>query len=145
MRRSLVAFAFAAGLLPWSAASACPPPPPGYVPPTHEQFLQRSLSDTTDIVYGVLTEAGLPGQPSKFKIIHVYKGAARKGDTIQAPVGWGHPMPVCAGMMGHAPSRPVGAYGVIAYRDTAPELNFIKPDDVQIMIKQGWIRSARAR
>ncbi len=46
-------------------------------------------------------------------------------------------------MMGAAPPKPVGAYGVVAFRDTSPELNFIKPEDVQIMIREGWIRSAR--
>jgi hypothetical protein len=39
----------------------------------------------------------------------------------------------------------VGAYGVIAFNASAPELNFIKPEDVQIMIREGWIRSAQAR
>jgi hypothetical protein len=68
----------------------------------------------------------------------------KKGSTIAAPIGWGHPVPVCAGMMGPAPAKPIGAYGVIAFTSSQPELNFISPGDVQIMIKNGWIRSARA-
>ncbi len=144
MKSLLIPVALAAGLLFEAAASACPPPPPGYVPPTHEEFLRRSLSDTTDIVYGVV-QGPSSGKLSRFKVLHVYRGAAKKGDTIEAPVGWGHPVPVCVGMMGEAPSKPAGAYGVIAFNNSSPELNFIKPEDVQIMIREGWIRSARAR
>lgn len=139
----LVATALA--VMPMQGALACPPPPPGYVEPTHEQLLERSLSGATDILYGVITESAAPGQPARFKVLHVYRGSNRTGDTLVAPVGWGHPTPVCAGMMGAAPARPTGAYGVIAFARHAPQLDFIQPDDVQLMIERGWIRSARAR
>jgi hypothetical protein len=126
------------------AASACPPPPPGYVQPTHEQLLQRSLSGATDIVYGVITKPAASGEPARLKVLHVYRGARQKGETIDAPVGWGHPTPMCVGMMGPAPAKPLGAYGVIAFARHAPQLEFIAPEDVQLMIRRGWIRSARA-
>ena len=131
-------------LLSAGAALACPPPPPGYVPLAHEQRLERSLSGATDIVYGVITKPAASGEPARFKVLHVYRGAHRKGETIDAPVGWGHPSPVCAGMMGSAPAKPIGAYGVIAFARHAPLLEFITPEDVQLMISRGWIRSARA-
>ena len=143
MRAVTIALAAVASYLPVQAAFACAPPPPDWVPPTHDQFLERSLSGATDIVYGVITKPAAAGEPARFKVLHVYRGSRKKGDTISAPVGWGHPTPVCAGMMGAAPPKPAGAYGVIAYAAHAPLLEFISPDDVQLMIRRGWIRSAR--
>ena len=140
--RSIVPAAIMLGFA--GAASACPPPPPGYVQPTHEQLLQRSLSGATDIVYGVISKPAASGEPARFKVLHVYRGAHKRGETIEAPVGWGHPTPVCVGMMGSAPPKPLGAYGVIAFARHAQQLEFIAPDDVQLMIRRGWIRSARA-
>ena len=142
MHKSIASAALMLGSV--GAASACPPPPPGYVHPTHEQLLQRSLSGATDIVYGVITKPAASGQPARFKVLHAYRGAHKKGETIHAPVGWGHPSPFCVGMMGSAPPKPLGAYGVIAFARHAPQLEFIAPDDVQLMIRRGWIRSARA-
>ena len=142
MRRSIVLAALVLGLA--EAARACPPPPPGYVQPTHEQRLQRSLSGATDIVYGVITRPAASGEPARFKVLHVYRGAHKRGETIESPVGWGHPTPVCVGMMGPAPAKPLGAYGVIAFARHAPQLELIAPEDVQLMIRRGWIRSARA-
>ena len=69
----------------------------------------------------------------------------KKGDTIEAQPGWGHPQPFCVGMMSPAAAKPVGTYGVIAFRNDAPQINFIKPEDVQMMIRNGWIRSAQTR
>ena len=143
MRLVTFVLAGAALLLPIEAALACPPPPPGWVPPTHEQFLERSLSGATDIVYGVITKAAAAGEPASFTILHVYRGSRKKGDRIEAPVGWGHPTPVCIGMMGAAPPKPVGAYGVIAFDAHAPLLEFVSANDVQLMIRRGWIKSAR--
>lgn len=144
MKLPLICSALAA-LVPATAAWACPPPPPGYVPPTHEQLLERSLSDDTEIVYGIVTGNSPTGDLTQFKIYHVYKGTMKKGATIEAQPGWGHPEPFCVGMMSPAAARPVGTYGVIAFRKSAPQIDFIKPEDVQIMIRKGWIRSARAR
>lgn len=145
MRNLLVTLTLVTAVLPMHSLRACPPPPPGYVEPTPEERLRRSLSDTTDVVYGVVRRGAEPGKSARFEIFHVYRGEARKGDVVDAPFGWGHPVPQCVGMYGPAPALPVGAYGVIAFASTAPELNFIKPEDVQVMIRQGWIRSARAR
>jgi len=144
MRATILIGAAVIAIMPLQGARACPPPPPGYVQPTHEQLLKRSLSGATDILYGVIVEGAAPGQPARFRIVHVYRGSRRKGDTIEAPVGWGHPTPVCAGMMGAAPARPPGAYGVIAFARHAPQLDFIQADDVQLMIRRGWIKSARS-
>ena len=91
MRLSIVLTALMLGSA--GAASACPPPPPGYVQPTHEQLLQRSLSGATDIVYGVITKPAASGQPARFKVLHVYRGAYKKGQTIHAPVGGVTPPP----------------------------------------------------
>jgi hypothetical protein len=132
-------------LHPAQPALACPPPPPGWVPPTETEFLANSLRDVTDIVYGQITRTGRPSEPSLLKVIHVYRGTARKGDTIAAVPGYGHPTPVCAGMGGLPIAKPVGAYGVVAFNRANPALDFVQPKSVQIMIDQGWIKSARAR
>ncbi len=146
MKAALFTLGLMAAILPVSPALACPPPPPGWVPPTETQMLSRSLNGMTDIAYGVVTRSSnTPGAPALFKVIHVYRGTLRKGQTIDAPPGWGHPTPVCAGMMGPATAQPVGAYGVIAFARTSPMIDFIKPEHVQIMIREGWIKSARAR
>jgi hypothetical protein len=145
MKAALIALGVIAGVLPVQPALACPPPPPGWVPPTETQFLANSLSGVTDIVYGVVTRQGGPGEPSLLKVIHVYRGTTNKGDTIAAPPGYGHPIPVCAGMGGPPIAKPAGAYGVVAWTATSPALNFIKPEHVQIMIREGWIKSAQAR
>ena len=135
----------AAVLMPLTGALACPPPPPGYVPPTQEQILERSLQGVTDIVYGVVTGGEVPGQPSRFKVVHVYRGNLRVGDTVEARPGWGHPEPFCVGMMAEAHPKPVGTYGVVAFGEGRRLLNFVSPENVQIMIAKGWIKSARAR
>ena len=145
MKAAFIALGLFAAVLPVQTALACPPPPPGWVQPTETQFLANSLNGVTDIVYGVVTRTGRQGEPSLLKVIHVYRGTAKKGDTIAAPPGYGHPIPVCAGMGGLPPVKPVGAYGVVAWTASSPALNFIEPKDVQIMIREGWIKSARAR
>ena len=126
-------------------ALACPPPPPGYVPPTQEQVVERSLRDVTDIAYGVVVPGGVPEKTARFKVLHVYRGSLSKGQTIEAAAGWGHPAPFCLGMMGPPYPKPVGSYGVVAFRNGQRELNFISAEHVAIMIEQGWIRSARVR
>jgi hypothetical protein len=126
-------------------APACPPPPPGYVQPTQEQLLERSLQRVDDIVYGVVTEGGAPGKPSVFKIIHVYRGNLRIGDKVETTPGWGHPEPFCVGMMSPAHPKPVGTYGVVAFANGQRTLNFIAPENVRTMIEKGWIKSAQAR
>jgi hypothetical protein len=146
MKRSLIVLAGLAAMVPLQPVLACPPVPPGWVPPAEEQLLSRSLSGTTDIVYGVMVQsADKAGEPGLFKVIHVYRGTAKKGDLLRAPPGWGHPTPYCAGMMGAPHAKPVGAYGVIAFKRGEPVIDFIEPKHVQIMIREGWIKSARAR
>lgn len=93
MRATILIGAAVIALMPLQGARACPPPPRGYAQPTHEQLLKRSLSGATDILYGVIVQGAAPGQPARFRIVHVYRGSRRKGDTIEAPVGWGHPTP----------------------------------------------------
>ena len=141
---SAIAIAAAADIAP-QAALACPPLPPGTEPPTAEQFLARSMPNVGDIVSGVVTKAAGPGEPSSFKIIHVYRGTLHKGDIVKAIPGWGHPEPVCVGMMSPAYPQPVGTYGVVAFARDRKMLNFVSPENVRIMIDKGWIKSARAR
>lgn len=141
----IAAIAAAAAAMVPAQAMACPPPPPGYVPPTEEKIVERSLIGVSDIVYGVITRSGPSAAESRLKVLHVYKGNLKKGDTVKAPPGWGHPAPFCLGMMAEAPQKPVGTYGVVVLKPDRWELNFVTPEHVQIMIREGWIRSARAR
>jgi len=137
--------AAAAAIVPTHGASACPPLPPGYVPPTDEQRLDDFARRSDIIVYGVVTGTARPGERSRLKILHVYKGNVRKGQTILAQTGFDYPVPACAGMMGPPPPKANGTYGVVALRTDAWGLTFIKAKDVQMMIERGLIRSARAR
>ena len=145
MRISLCAAFALAALHPLQAAVACPPPPPGYVQPSHEQILERSMKGVSDIVYGVVTDGGEPGKTSTFEVIHVYRGNLKVGDKVQTTPGWGHPEPFCVGMMSAAYPKPTGTYGVVAFPTGTRTLDFISPEDVQLMIQKGWITSARAR
>lgn len=142
--KALLILAAGALVLPMQGALACPPLPPGQSPLTEEQFLERSMPGVTDIVYGVVTSNGEPGKPQKFKIVHVYRGTLHAGETISAVPGWGHPEPMCVGMMAPAYPKPKGSYGVVAFREGRATLNFISPENVQRMIVRGWIESARA-
>ncbi len=145
MKRLLILAAAATAALTVQPAAACPPPPPGWVPPTEEQRLESFVGLATDIVYGVITHSAGPGEPARFRVYHVYRGGQRVGDTIDLPVNWDHPVPICSGMMAPPPAKPVGFYGVAALSEDRRSLVFIKPEHVQAMIAKGWIKSARAR
>ena len=145
MKKPLLALIAAAAGLSSQAALACPPPPPGYIAPTPAQRLAKFANDSTDIVYGVVTRTAPPGAPVAFKVLHVYKGEAVKGSTIEGLTTYDFPQPFCAGMMAVPPSKPVGAYGVAAIRHNPREFVFFSPDDAQRMIAAGLIKSARAR
>ena len=142
MRILFASLATVAALVPVHGAAACAPPPPGWVPPTEYQRLKSFIGGASDIVYGVITNT--TGQRSRFKVLHVYRGPARKGETIETVASWDYPVPVCAGMMSPPPAKPVGTYGVATFRNGSPELNFIPMKHVQTMIAEGWIKSARA-
>ena len=135
--------ALATALLPAGVAEACPPPPLGYIQPTEFERLQRFVAGTSDIVYGQVV-ASPDGRP-RFKVYHVYRGSERAGTTLQWAPDWDFPVPVCAGMMTAPGPKPVGTYGVVAFRTDSAGLVLMRPDDVQTMIAQRWIRSARAR
>ena len=142
MRILFACLAAAAVVVPIHRASACPPPPPGWVPPTEFEHLKSFVDGASDIAYGIITET--TGQRSRFKVIHVYRGTARKGDTIETVASWDYPVPFCAGMMSPPLAKPVGTYGVATFRNGSPELNFIPMKHVETMIAEGWIKSARA-
>ena len=131
--------------LPLQNVSACAPPPPGWVPPTEQQRLNSFVSSATDIVYGIVTGPQTASDRTRLKILHVYRGTSKKGETIEAVPNWDFPIPYCAGMMGPPAPKPIGTYGLFAFRSGSPGLSFIPPKQVQTMIREGWIMSARAR
>ena len=145
MRVIIAALAAAAAAIPVQGALACPPAPPGYVPPTDEEHLTAFVRDAPDIVYGIVQNSANAGERSRLKILHVYKGSGKKGDTIEVLPGHDYPVPFCAGMMAPPTGKPAGTWGVFAIRGGASELNMIHPRHVRMMIEQGLIRSARAR
>lgn len=102
---AFVTLAAAASLIPAEPALACPSAPPGYVPPTEQEHLRRFVSDAPEIVYGVVTGTAKPGERTRLKILHVYKGAARKGQVVEAYPGHDYPVPFCAGMMAPPQSK----------------------------------------
>jgi hypothetical protein len=130
-------------LLAAAPAQACAPPPPGWVEPTRAQLRAVFVESSADIVYGRI-EAQQSGPPV-LRVYHVYKGNHRPGDRIAVPSGYDFPVPVCAGMVPPPPPKPVGTYGVFAVRSYGPESILIGNGDVQAMIDEGLIRSARAR
>ena len=87
MRNRRLSFAALSGLAAviaaWpGAASACLPPPPGWVPPTEEEQVRSAALGSTDIVFGEVTR-GSGGGRARFRILHVYKGSLRPGTTIR--------------------------------------------------------------
>ena len=145
MRVHFAALAATAAVLPMQGALACPPAPPGYVPPTDQEHLRAFVSGAPDIVYGIVTKNAEAGERSRLKILHVYKGGRKKGEKIDVQPGHDYPVPYCAGMMAPPTGKPAGTWGVFAIRSGGSELNAITPAHVQMMIDQGLIRSARAR
>lgn len=143
MRAAVIAVAICSSGLGAENASACLPPPPGHIEASETEKFENFIKGATDIVYGVVAEDWSSGEHSRFKILHVYRGSQKSGAIIEAPPGWGYSPPQCAGMLGGPPPVPIGTYGVIAFRAEAPELNFIDPAHVQLMIEQGWIKSAK--
>jgi hypothetical protein len=156
MRRALALIAFC---LTATAAQACPPPPPGYVPLTREQLLARQVGDAQAIVYALVERSigsgdvdyrtgQFAGDPGTIRIVHVYKGELRAGQRLRLfGVSWDTD---CGSFhyearMGHA-----GAYGVLFLdphgdRDGLyPFTGFVPAADVAAMIRLGLIQSARA-
>jgi hypothetical protein len=145
MKAVLALLAVGIAALPVQGASACAPPPPGYVPPTEHELLKSFVTSASDIVYGIITGPGAAPDRSRLKILHVYKGTSRKGDTIDSAAGWDFPVPYCAGMGGPPAPKPVGIYGMFAFRQDGLGLSYIAPRHVRTMIEEGWIVSAQRR
>lgn len=128
-------------LLAAAPASACLPPPPGL---SEEQRLKPGVDASTDIVYGVVTRRATTDRAGTFRVIHVYKGSLSPGAIIQGRASHGFDPPPCLGMLGlREPIAERGEYGVIAYSERFPYFNFINGYALDLMFKQGWIKSAR--
>lgn len=142
MRRTLAAVvALAAlGICGESAAVACLPPPPGWVPPTQEEIVRSAANNATDIVYGEIVRDGFSGRTPRFRVIHVYRGRLRPGQTIEARHGWGINPPMCAGMLGGPPPVPRGTRGTILFRAERPVLDFLGERDLELMLAGGFIQ-----
>lgn len=121
-----------------SPASACLPPPDGWVPPTEEQRVASAARWSTDIAYGEVVRGSDNGRTPRFRILHVYKGALRPGTTIAAAPGWGLDPPICAGMFMPPPVLR-GQRGVILFSQY-PELNFLSDSELQLMFARGFIQ-----
>lgn len=145
MKAFFAIFAAASALLPVQGALACAPPPPGYVAPTDHERLRSFVGNTTDLVYGIVTGPATAAGLSRLKILHVYRGSRKKGETVEAPPGWDYPVPYCAGMMGPPKPKPAGTYGMFALGTDHQALMYVAPKHVKMMIEEGWIRSAGAR
>lgn len=134
--------AVAAALLAPSAAQACLPPLTETKEPTREEKVRRAYEYSDDIVYGVTGE-GLGDSRLTFRVVYVYKGRLKPGDTIVVEKSWGFEEPPCTGMP--YPPWPIasGSYGVIGFPHDRPALNWLDSADLEIMFRNGWIVSAR--
>jgi len=127
-----------------SPAHACLPPPDDWTPPTkaeQDQAVVRWASWATDIVYGNVIRSRYGGRMS-FQVLHVYKGRMKRGRIIRARQGWGLNAPMCAGLLGGPPPLPSGTHGVAVYRRDMGELNFVAPNELEVMFREGAIRRA---
>jgi hypothetical protein len=124
-------------------APACLPPPEGWVPPSVEERARVGAQWAMDIVYGVVVRGTESGRQERFRVLHVYKGPLRPGAVLDVERGWGLNPPMCPGMM-MIPPVFRGDYGVIAFRSDRPALNFLGENELEVMFREGLIRSARA-
>jgi hypothetical protein len=120
------------------AGSACLPPPSDWVPPTEQELVSSTGRWATDIVEGVVTRGSHDGGAARFRVVHVYRGSLRPGMTISARPGWGLHTPMCPGMF-PPPPVPRGTSGVIYFGGGVPTLNFLAPDELEMIFAGGWI------
>lgn len=145
-------------VLGWGvAAGACPPPPPGYVPPTREQALRRDVATAEAIVYAVVESpighgeldfgtGAFTGRAGTVRVLHVYKGDLAVGQRIAL---YGLSYDTSCGSLRYAPETGRrGAYGVLFLHHRVegrplPFTGFRPEADVDEMIRLGLIASAR--
>ncbi|HEU0098870.1 MAG TPA: hypothetical protein VFQ67_08865 [Allosphingosinicella sp.] len=139
--RGGLVLAIAAAALP-GAASACLPPPDDWRPPTLEEQARAAFEDSTDIVYGVVTDASVGGGKIAFKVLHVYKGPLRPGARLKLYPNMRVPAGACLNSYMEPPARR-GDRGVIFFNEGRPALNFLYKEELDMMFAKGWIRSAR--
>ena len=111
---------------------------------TESQRLKPAFDNSTEIVYGVVLKGAREGRKARFRVIHVYKGTLTPGSVIEALPTYGFDPPSCLGMMQlpYPPSAAKGEYGVVAFNNHDPALNFINPWTLKLAFDEGWLRSA---
>lgn len=124
-------------------AAACVPPLPGDREPTVEEKARFAYEHSTDIVYGITLDEGWSNDKVRFKVLHVYRGQLKPGDVVLLEHGWGYDPPPCFGMIGMPPVMK-GTWGVAGFSDSSRGLNWINQPWLDIMFRNGWIKSARA-
>ena len=128
-------------------AVACPPtpgPPPGEMPALARQAREGAAShfeNSTNVVYGVVSNSAGDGEIARFRIIHVYKGELQPGTSIEVRSVDSRRL--------HPPSCPVfsnrpalvqrGAYGVLAFSGEQPVLEFLHPCTLDYWFRNNWI------
>ena len=135
-------------------ALACPPPPPGYQPPSAEESLRYRVTSAPNIVYAVVERsireerrAAARPEPGRIRILHVYKGNLRRGQRI--PI-YGLSVETDCGNIDYSRSDARrGAYGRLLLqawdgRQAMPFVSFESRATVEDMIRLGLIASARA-
>jgi len=139
-------------LIAVAPAMACPPPPPGYRPPSPEEALRSRVMGAPNIVYAVV-ESAIQGEgsalnrtaPGHIRIMHVYKGGLRMGQRI--PMYGLLARTDCGNIEYSREHARQGAYGVLLMRnwngqDPVPFVRFESQATVDEMLRLGLIESA---
>lgn len=145
------------------AATACPPPPEGYVPPSREEQLRARVQAADAIVdarversigHGQLNAAEdtVSGDPGTIRIRHVYKGDLRPGQRLRM-YGVTDEGTSCGGAFRYETRfGRTGTTGLLfLYRrdldrpTPLPFYEFVPQAEVEEMVRLGLIRSAERR
>lgn len=132
-----------------SAAAACPPPPPPSpsspvrdVVSEAREIVTRRFDNASNIVYGVIVDTPKNGGAARFRVLHVYAGSLKVGEKIDALAVDYHTIhrPVCPPPGPAFPKK--GQYGVLAFHDSPPTIDFVDVCTLDYWFRNKWIRRA---
>jgi|GEM_PF-3347372 len=141
LRRLILAAGLGLAVVP-SAASACLPLLPGERLPTSEEILRAGVERSPHVLYGVVIRGSDAAGAVLFRVLHVYKGSLQPGAVITLKPGDGYEPRLCY-IATPEYSIPRGEYGVVFARTAANTYDFIAPNDVEMLLREGLLQSAR--
>ena len=99
---------------------------------------KRIYDWSSDIVYGVIVRGGKSA--GALKVLHIYRGTLRPGQTIAIRSGWGYERPNCGMVM--LPPLLKGQSGVIAFNGS-PTFSPVYKAYLDAMFETGLIQHAQ--